>query len=408
MSAIPTEVIFDLVARYGYVLVFVLGILEALPLVGIVAPGHATILLAGVAAAGGLLQLGPLIALAVVAGVIGDAIGFWIARRYGAQFLDRYGARLRITPRAVARSNAVFERYGPFALVVVRFSFVARSVGPLLAGVSKMPWRTFWIYNVLGAVIWGVGNVLGGYFFGLSFLAVQGLVGRILAYTLLAVLGVVLLYRTLRRFAPGFTRVDFAIAVLAIGAGALFGVVADLAADHGLDNALDRGTDAATRFFAPVAPAFRVVDLATHFAVLGTFALVLFAVLLNQRRKWEATLVALGMGGILVLVGILQPVFGALPQSAAGAEFPSPHAAVPLVLVGTITYLVAERTRRPGPPVLAASLGLLVVATASLSRMAQGDEYPTAVVAGTALGAAWFGVSLLLVEFGMKRRSPVS
>jgi undecaprenyl-diphosphatase len=404
--AVDAALLASLVQSYGYLLVFLLGVLEALPLIGIVVPGHATLLLAGVAAAAGLLDIRWVIAAALAAGIIGDAIGFWISRRYGKRFLDRYGAKLRIKPQHVAKSNAIFDKYGAFALVVVRFSFIARSLGPLLAGMSRMPWRTFWLFNVLGAAMWAFGNALGGYFFGISFLAVQGAVGRILAYTLLSVLGVFLLYRTLRKFAPSFTRGDFAIAMLAIGSGAFFGILADRVADKGLDNLLDRNAEAITQAFAPLAGLFRIVDLATGFAVLGVVALAMIAVLASKGRKWEAFLVAIGVGGVIAISTAMQPAFGSIVQSTGAAQFPSPHASIPLVLVGVATYLVWERTRSWARPTLAAALGILLVAAASVSRMAQGREYPSAVVAGIALGAAWFAVSLLLVEFAIKRRRP--
>jgi len=405
LSALPTELVFDLVARYGYALVFILGILEALPLVGVLAPGHATIILSGVAAAAGLLNVYVVIALAVVAGVIGDAIGFWVSRRYGQAFLDKYGSRLRITPAAVAKSNAVFEKYGPFALVIVRFSFVARSVGPLLAGMSKMPWRTFWIYNVLGAILWGVGNVLAGYFFGVAFIEVQGALGRVLAYTALAVVGVFVLYRALKRFA-GFTRGDFLLALLAAGAGAAFGLIADRVTDVGTANGLDARMPEITSLFAALAPAFRWVDVATHFAVLAAIAIVLFGALLYRRRAADAGLVALGLGGIIALAQALQPAFD-VPQGIGHADFPSSHAAIPVVLAGVVTYLLATRGHKRWAWTAAVGGGVLVL-LASVSRMAQGQEYPTAVLAGAALGTAWLAVSLLLVEFLRKRRGQPS
>ncbi len=391
----------DLVSRYGYALVFLLGVGEALPLVGILVPGHATLLLAGVAAAAGLLDVRLVIAVAFAAGIVGDAIGFWLSRRHGQAFLDRHGAKLRIRPAHVARSNAVFERYGPFALVVVRFSFVARGMGPFLAGLSAMRWRTFWLYNVVGAVLWSVANALGGYFFGLAFLEAQALFGRVLASTLLAAAGIYALYRVLRRFAPAFTRLDLAVAVAGAGAAALFGAIADRAGRPGLDDPLDRHADALQAALAPLAP----LAPATHASVLGLAALALAAGLLARRRRWEAALVTVGVGGALALALGLHPLFTGLPQ---GAGFPSARAAASTALAGVAAYLVAERARRVGPALAATGAGLLLVAAASAADLARGGALPTSVAAGLALGAAWLCVSLLLVEFGIKRPRPKS
>jgi undecaprenyl-diphosphatase len=403
MALVTHELIFELIGRYGYALVFVLGVCEALPLVGIVVPGHATLILAGVASAAGLLDVKWVIVAALAAGILGDAIGFWISRRYGRAFLDKYGARLRIRPEHVAKSNAIFEKHGPWALVLVRFSFVARGVGPMLAGLSEMRWRTFWLYNVVGAVLWSVGNALGGYAFGVAFIAAEGLVGRILAYTALGVAGIYVLYRVLRRFAPAFARGDFVIAMVGVATAALFGVLAEHVSDVGLDNPLDRHAGDITRLFAPAAGLARAVDLATGLGVAAVLALVAIALLLARRRVWQAVLVALGVGGVIVLVEAIQPAFNVVPQGAGAAQFPSAHAAVSLVLVGVATSLVWAHTTSPGRSLAVAAAGFVLVAAASSARMAQGTEYPTSVLAGLLLGAAWYAVSLLLVEYGVKR-----
>lgn len=402
MALLTHDAIFELVSRYGYALIILFGIVEALPLVGVLVPGHAALLLAGVAAAAGFLDIRWVLASAFVAGVVGDAIGFWISRRYGQAFLDRYGKRLRIKPEHVAKSNAIFEKHGPWALVLVRFSFIARGIGPMLAGLSPMRWRTFWLYNVIGAALWSL-HALGGYFFGVAFFAAQAILGRILAYTALGVVGIYVLYRVLRKLAPDFSRADFGVAMMGIAAGTLFGLLADRVADHGLDNVLDRNADAIAMLFAPISTLARVVDLVTGFAILGTVALLMIAYLVSQRRSWQAILVALGVGGVIAISVAIQPAFGGLPQGRGAADFPSEHAAIPLVLVAIATYLVWDRVQRRGPPIAVALVGVLLVVAAGTSRMAQGTEYPSSVLAGLLLGAAWFAVSMLLVEYAVKR-----
>ena len=230
----------------------------------------------------------------------------------------------------------------------------------------------FWPVNVLGAIAWSVSYGLLGYFFGVGFLAVQGRLGKILAWTLVAVIGVYVFYRLLRRYADQFTRDDLYIALVGSGAGALFGIIADRVDKHGAENLLDAQAASFASSFAPAAPFFGVVESATSFPVMGALALVAFAYFCARRRWWDATLVGLGVGGIIVLVGV-------------------------------ITYLVATRADRPHAPLAAALVGAAVAGVAQLARLAQGVEYPSAVLAGMALGIAWLSITVLVVEFRLKR-----
>lgn len=396
----------SLVSRYGYFIVFVAGLAEALPLLGWLVPGQAIIIIAGALAAGGVLSLPLLMVISIPAGIIGDGIGYWIGRRYGREFLEKYGARVRIGPQHLERSDRLFQKYGAFALVVARFSFLTRAVGPILAGMSRMRPSLFWPINVLGAVLWSVTYALLGYLFGVAFLELQGVLGKILAWTLLAIVGLYAFYRILKKYADQFTRDDLYIALVGVAGGAVFGIIADRVQKSDANNFLDAEATSFTAFLAPAAPFFEVVELLTSFVVVGSLALGAFAVFFARRRWWDATLVGLGVGGIIVLVETLRPIFRAVLPAGPGDSFPSASAATPLVFVGVITYLVATRSRRKRGPMTAALVGAFVASTAQLSRLAQGIEYPSAVLAGLALGIAWLSVTVLVVEFRLKRNPP--
>lgn len=405
MAAVET--ISHLLADYGYLIVFLAGLAEALPLVGLLVPGQAIIIVAGAAAASGILDIRLLILLAIPAGILGDGVGYHLGRAYGRDFLTRYGPRLRISDAHLARSDALFEKWGPFALVLARFSFLTRSVGPILAGISRMKPRVFWPYNVLGAILWSVGYGLLGYFFGVSFLLVESRLGRILTVTALVVVGVYLLYRFMRKYAPGFTRADYYVALAASAAGAVFGVLADRVGRLGPENPLDAARGALEGFLAPGKPLFAFVAALTDFSVLGVVSLALLLVLAARRLAWEAVLVGLGVGGVILLAEGLQPVFASFQPEGyvLPSGFPSAHAAIPLVFAGVVAYLVAEWRWRTKPWLvyLTAASGVAVALLSSLAGLAAGTEQPSSTLAGLCLGVAWLCVSILVVEFGLKR-----
>lgn len=398
------EMVLDLLARYGYVIVFFAALAEAFPFLSILVPGQAVVIVAGAAAALGHLSLANVILVAIPAGILGDWAGFLLGRRYGRGVLERFGPVFRVTSRHLDASDRLFERYGAFALVLFRFSFLTRPVGPLLAGVSRMKGRVFWVWNVVGAILWAAAYSLVGYFFGFAFLELEGVIGRVLAWTVVAIVGMYLLYRLLKRYADQFTREDAYLVAMGASAGAVFGVLADRLSKNGTANILDEHAHGFLEMLAPVRAVFHVMELIGSFEVLGAAALGLLVYLAARRMAWEASLVGLGIGGAILGVEILQPVFAnVVPLDAQAGGFPSSYAAVSLVAGGVLTYLIASHTHRARGPLAAAVGGAGFSFLAALARVAQGKELPSAAFGGMMLGAAWLSLAILLIEFALKR-----
>lgn len=408
LADVDAELIFSLLVQYGYVIVFIAAVAEALPLLGWLVPGQAIIIIAGAVAAAGYLNLWTIILISIPAGIVGDAVGYYLGRYYGRAFLDKYGSRIRITPKHLEKSEQLFQKYGPFALIVARFNFLTRAMGPILGGMAKMRARVFWPINIVGALAWSVAYAVLGFVFGKSFLQLQGVFGRILAWTAVGVVGLYLFYRLLKRYADQFTRDDLYVALLGIGSGTAFGVIADRVQKLGAQNALDAHVGAVQALLAPMAPFFAVVEVLTSFQLLGALALVGFAYSFVKRRWWDATLIGLGMGGIILLVEVLRTAFRSILPAGPGDSFPSESAAIPLVMAGVVTYLVAMRSTRKRGPMLTASAAAAFATLALFARLGQGDEYPSSVMAGVALGTAWLCVTVLVVEFRLKRNPRAS
>lgn len=150
----------------AYVVIAVLVFVEAAVFVGFVVPGETAVLLGGVLAAAGHLSLPLLLVLVVVAGVVGDSVGFEVGRHLGPRLLD-----LRILRRHRARlerARTYLRERGGRAVVIGRFTAFLRAVTPALAGASSMSYRRFLPFNVAGGLLWGAGVTLLGYFAGSS------------------------------------------------------------------------------------------------------------------------------------------------------------------------------------------------------------------------------------------------
>lgn len=149
--------------HWGYTAVGGLLFLEDF---GVPAPGETVLIAAAVYAGAGRLNVFAVAAIAVVAAVCGDNIGYAIGRYGGHRLVNRYGRYVLLTPARVARAEAFFLRHGGWIITVARFVEGLRQANGIIAGLSEMPWRRFLAFNTLGAVLWVGTWVSVGYFAG--------------------------------------------------------------------------------------------------------------------------------------------------------------------------------------------------------------------------------------------------
>jgi membrane protein DedA with SNARE-associated domain len=137
--------------RFGYLAVAgVIGV-ESF---GVPAPGQTIMVAAAIYAGAGRLNVVAVAAIAFLAAVLGDNVGYWIGVRGGRKLVHRFGRYILITPERLDRAEKFFARRGNRIVVVARFIDGLRQLNGVIAGITAMPWRTFLIYNAIGAALW--------------------------------------------------------------------------------------------------------------------------------------------------------------------------------------------------------------------------------------------------------------
>src|SRR5216684_351575 len=159
----------------GYPAVIIFVMIESS---GIPFPGETMLLLAAFyAAVSQQLQIPIVIACAALGAIIGDNIGYYIGRTGGRALVTRYGKYVRIKPEHLDRAEKFFAKHGNKTVFFGRFIAVLRAWAAFLAGVNKMPWRTFLVYNAAGGILWatifGTLGFVAGRFFHDNFAAVE-------------------------------------------------------------------------------------------------------------------------------------------------------------------------------------------------------------------------------------------
>jgi len=187
----------DTLGTWTYALVGGLAFLETGAFVGLVAPGETAVVLGGVVAAQGEVNLVAMLLLVWLAAAAGDLASFVLGRRLGRRFLVERGPRFGVTPPRLARVEDFFDRHGPKAILVGRFVGIVRAVAPFLAGSSGMRMRAFLPWSILGTAAWATTFTLVGYVFHRSFSAAADYVTHG-AFALAVVGGVALALRAHR------------------------------------------------------------------------------------------------------------------------------------------------------------------------------------------------------------------
>ena len=154
-------------------------------LFGFIFPGDTLLLAAGLLAAKGFFNIYILLIGACIFAIAGDSFGYWIGKKIGPTLFKREDS-LFFKRAYVTKAQHFFEKYGRKTIFLSRYLPIIRTFAPVVAGIGKMKYKTFFVFNVLGGVTWCLTIGLVGYFLGAK-------VTNIDAYILPIIAGVIVL-----------------------------------------------------------------------------------------------------------------------------------------------------------------------------------------------------------------------
>lgn len=154
-----------LVKDFGYLGIFMTLFLESGVIFGFFLPGDSLLFTAGLLASQGYLNIIGLIVVSVVAAILGNNVGYYTGKKAGPGIFNRKKSFL-FSPKRIEEAHSFFAKRGPQSLVLARFIPAVRTFVPIAAGVGKMDYRKFLIFNGLGGLLWGIGVPVLGYTLG--------------------------------------------------------------------------------------------------------------------------------------------------------------------------------------------------------------------------------------------------
>ncbi|GGX11571.1 DedA family protein [Streptomyces noursei] len=152
-----------LITTFGLIGVLLIVFAESGLLIGFFLPGDSLLFTTGLMVTTNKIDkpLWMVCALVVLAAVLGDQAGYLFGRKVGPSLFKRPDSRL-FKQENVEKAHAFFEKHGPKSLILARFVPIVRTFTPIIAGVSRMQYRSFIIFNIIGGTLWGAGVTLLG------------------------------------------------------------------------------------------------------------------------------------------------------------------------------------------------------------------------------------------------------
>jgi len=145
-----------LVANYGawvYLILFLIVFCETGLVVTPFLPGDSLLFVAGAIAAAGGMNIHLMVALLIIAAILGDAVNYGVGHYLGPRVFKSKESRW-LNPKHLERAHAFYERHGGKTIIIARFVPIIRTYAPFVAGAASMPYSRFALYNVTGAALW--------------------------------------------------------------------------------------------------------------------------------------------------------------------------------------------------------------------------------------------------------------
>ncbi len=376
-------------------LVLLVGLAEAIPFLGLLVPAHTLLFLAS--AEWGFINRDPslLILACVLGGFLGDTSFFVLGRRRGLAFAEGWPKWARLTPERRVAIEALFAKKGFLTVVLARTQPFIRSFVPYAAGAMRQRATRFIPAALLGNIAATVAVVLGGWLFGHGSKVLGKVVGgAVIGVALAVVVALVLSYVLTRRLRwLSAASVRHALGALACGAGFVW-ILRD-ALDVNRLHALEavRLSMSVHAFPSWIGMVGGVVGTLASPALLLAASFALF-VGCAWRRRWPAAFGALAIGpGLVALLAILSatlhraPPQGVPPFPFVGS-FPHAASALAMALAAWSAWSLRARGSSAAAALRSAAFVGLAILVGALA-VASSAAWPTDVLAGLLLGAAW-------------------
>ncbi len=155
----------NIAGPWTYVFLFLIIFAETGLVVTPFLPGDSLLFVVGTLSGSGFLNIWISYFTLLSAAIIGDTLNYWVGHKIGPKVFSQENSRI-FKKAYLEKTREFYEKHGKKTIILARFAPIVRTFAPFVAGVGKMHYQTFLLYNAAGALIWVTSLTLAGYFFG--------------------------------------------------------------------------------------------------------------------------------------------------------------------------------------------------------------------------------------------------
>lgn len=186
MDFFSTDNLMVLIRAAGYLGIFAIVFAESGILFGFLLPGDSLLFTAGFLASQGFLNIYLLIPLIFMGSISGDSFGYYLGHKIGKRIFNAEKQSRFLKKESLEKAEEFYKKHGSKTMILARFVPFVRTFAPMLAGVGKMKYTTFLLFDIIGALLWSASLTLAGFFLG-------NVVPSIDKYVLPIIIGIVLI-----------------------------------------------------------------------------------------------------------------------------------------------------------------------------------------------------------------------
>jgi undecaprenyl-diphosphatase len=391
----------------GYPVIFLTVILEGVPLVGTVVPGHVAIIAGGFLAHTGILNIWWVVILSLIAAVFGDAFGFMIGRRYGMAFIDRFKKYFFIRDEHLEKAQSLLEKHTGKAMVLGRLSPMTRALMPFLVGIGEISHSRFWVFNIIGAILWVGSSIVLGYGFSFGYHAAASYFGR--AVVIAIILGALIAwgYRFINKRFHIFRKYELFALIINIVSLTTLGL---MVRDAWVSTSLMANFDIWVNGFMNDNVGSTSIAVADFVGTVGGVMVpvilgILLAGYLLWKKRWRSVAITiLSIFSSFALFSFLKEFFlRPRPENAleflTDPSFPSGHATMAAAFFFVVAYVFAPKIKHWVWREIFIVICMLATLAIGLSRIVLNVHWASDVIAGWSLGLFCATASVILVRY---------
>ncbi len=392
----------------GYFILFLLSLLEGIPIIGQFVPGHTLVILSGFLAKVNILDLQTVIILSIAGAMIGDVAGFLIGKKYGFNFLKKFGKYVFMNEERLNKVKELIYSNAGKTIILGRFSPFTRQLTPFIVGASGIHINKFWLFDFLGVFVWSIASVGIGYIFGASYHAVAEILGKFIVIAIILSILIIWGYHFINKQFHIFAKYELIVLGLNIGSlYVFFKTMQDALSIKSFMTEIDVWVNVFISlklinswcivFMNFITEVFSPENLAVVSLVL------LFYFIYKKQWKYVAITLFSTVGGLILGASIKELIMRTRPINSlileTGYSFPSGHAIAVTIFFTLIIYFFAKNIKNIIYRETFILLSIITIIIIAFSRLYLGVHWFSDAIAGISLGLFWTTLIILLIRY---------